>query len=475
MKYVFYDLETTGKNKDWSQIIQFGAVCVDEQFNELDRFETRCRLKTGLVPEPEALIVNNTSIKNLENTNLSHYDLTKDIKRKIENWSPAIFFGYNSINFDEEIIRKTFFKTLFNAYVTQLEGNKRGDILNVIRSFHNYDNTYLKTIINSKGNSSFKLEDLAKENQINHKAHDAMGDVLATIDLAKIVKKNDYDIWKQILLTCSKKDVDNFINLNKNFSLNEFSFGKIKTFLVTSICNHPNYNYPQCYDLSIDPEPILSLSYQDLKKRMKEKPKFLKTLGHNKHPSIFNNNYFFEINNISKTEKDLFENRSSKIRSNKEFIERIKLILDEEYHDKENIKPQNDILAEESLYFGGFPSNKDKNLMEEFHLSSWKDKYIISERFEDKRYEYFAKKIIYEEAPENLPTEVFNKFHKQIGEQIMTLDDVPWFTIPKAYKQIDDLRNKYSIEKNNEMLNFVEEINIYIQKMEKVYSATKFL
>ena len=48
MKYVFYDLETTGKNKDWSQIIQFGAVCVDEQFNELDRFETRCRLKLDL-------------------------------------------------------------------------------------------------------------------------------------------------------------------------------------------------------------------------------------------------------------------------------------------------------------------------------------------------------------------------------------------------------------------------------------------
>ena len=57
----------------------------------------------------------------------------------------------------------------------------------------------------------------------------------------------------------------------------------------------------------------------------------------------------------------------------------------------------------------------------------------------------------------------------------MTLDDVPCFTIHKAYKQIDDLRNKYSIEKNNERLNFVEEINIYIQKMEKVYSATKSL
>ena len=122
------------KNNNLSLVVG-GAVSVDAleilkrvKNERLDRFETRCRLKTGLVPEPEALIVNNTSIKNLENTNLSHYDLTKDIKRKIENWSPAIFFGYNSINFDEEIIRKTFFKTLFNAYVTQLEGNKRGDI-----------------------------------------------------------------------------------------------------------------------------------------------------------------------------------------------------------------------------------------------------------------------------------------------------------------------------------------------------------
>ncbi len=475
MKYVFYDLETTGKNKDWSQIIQFGAICVDEHFKELDRFETRCRLKTGLVPEPEALIVNNTSIQNLENCNLSHYDLVKDIKRKIENWSPAIFFGFNSINFDEEILRKTFFKSLFNAYVTQLDGNKRGDILNVIRSFHNYDNSKFKTIVNSKGNESFKLEDLAKENGIVHNAHDAIGDVLATIDLAKMIRNNDIDIWKQILLSCSKKDVENFIDANKNFSLNEFSFGKIKTYLVTNICTHPNYNYPQCFDLSIDPEPIMSLNYQDLKKRMKEKPKFLKTLGHNKHPSIFDENYFFKTNDINQLTKDILEQRSSQIKSNKEFLEKIKIILDEEFREKEILKPQNDILAEESLYFGGFPSNRDKKLMEDFHLSNWKDKFKISKKFDDERYKYFAKKIIYEEAPENLPSEIFNKFHKQIGKQIMTIEDVSWFTIPKAYKQIDDLRNKYSIEKNNEKLNFVEGINTYIQKIEKIYSATKFL
>ena len=57
MNYVFYDLETTGTNLNWSQIIQFGAVLVDKNFIEIDRFQAKCRLKTGLVPEPEALIV----------------------------------------------------------------------------------------------------------------------------------------------------------------------------------------------------------------------------------------------------------------------------------------------------------------------------------------------------------------------------------------------------------------------------------
>ena len=78
MNFVFYDLETTGRNSTWDQIIQVGAILVDEQFNEVERFEERCRLRPGVVPEPGALIVNNTSIEMLNSVNLSHYDLIKN-------------------------------------------------------------------------------------------------------------------------------------------------------------------------------------------------------------------------------------------------------------------------------------------------------------------------------------------------------------------------------------------------------------
>ena len=46
MTYIFYDLETTGTDKNFDQILQFAAILTDDDFRELDRFEVRCRLIT---------------------------------------------------------------------------------------------------------------------------------------------------------------------------------------------------------------------------------------------------------------------------------------------------------------------------------------------------------------------------------------------------------------------------------------------
>ena len=133
-RYVIYDFETTGRNSNWDQIIQVGAILVDDKLTELDRLEMRSSLKPGLIPEPGALLVNNTSPEMLAKSNLSHYSMIKELSKKLSEWSPAIFMGYNSIDFDEEFLRKTLFKTLYNPYFTQLNGNKRCDILNMVRS-----------------------------------------------------------------------------------------------------------------------------------------------------------------------------------------------------------------------------------------------------------------------------------------------------------------------------------------------------
>ena len=82
MNFVVYDFETTGRNPTWDQIIQVGAILIDKNFNELDRFEARCSLKPGLIPQPGALLVNKTTVPMLNKTNLSHYELTVQMLEK---------------------------------------------------------------------------------------------------------------------------------------------------------------------------------------------------------------------------------------------------------------------------------------------------------------------------------------------------------------------------------------------------------
>lgn len=114
MNIVFYDLETTGRSPHWDQIIQIAAIYTDQNLNVLDKININCRLNSFCIPEPEALLVNRMPIKNILNSNLSHYQLIKEVYDKFTSWSPAIFIGYNSIKFDEEFLRNTLFRNLYD-------------------------------------------------------------------------------------------------------------------------------------------------------------------------------------------------------------------------------------------------------------------------------------------------------------------------------------------------------------------------
>ena len=50
MNYIFYDFETSGRNSDWDQILQLGAILTNDKFEEIDRFETKCILNLAIFP-----------------------------------------------------------------------------------------------------------------------------------------------------------------------------------------------------------------------------------------------------------------------------------------------------------------------------------------------------------------------------------------------------------------------------------------
>ena len=83
--FVFYDFETSSSNKFWGQIIQVGAVLTNDKLEELDRYEARCRLSPGIIPEAMALIVNKSSPSLLKGSNLSHYQMVRQFVKVLKS------------------------------------------------------------------------------------------------------------------------------------------------------------------------------------------------------------------------------------------------------------------------------------------------------------------------------------------------------------------------------------------------------
>jgi len=436
----------------------------------LDRFEAKCSLRPGLVPEPGALLVNKTTPDMLRKTNLSHYGLVNQMLQTFKKWTPSIFIGYNSIGFDEEFLRKTLFKTLNDPYLTQFDGNKRGDILGLIRTAHLYYPDCIKTPTSDKGNAVFKLDQLAPLNGIEHgNAHDAIGDVIATIGIAKIIANKAPAVWKSSLMTTSKSEVNTIVQNEKLFCFNEYFYGKARPYVVTFLCFHPKYNWPQCFDLKEDPSTYLNMSMQDLKEAMKKSPKIIRSVKNNKHPVIMNPKFGENFDGYKQLGIKKLMERAEILQSNEEFKKKVSRVLEEEAQEKDDLDSQLDVEAEESIYSGGFASEQDKSNMKEFHQSEWKDKLFVADKFKDARFNYFAKRLIYEENPSILPKDMYNEIHRAIAKQILSTNDEKWNTIPKAYNELDNLRVKYEEADDQERLGMMNDLNKFLEEIENKY------
>ena len=107
--------------------------------------------------------------------------------------------------------------------------------------------------------------------------------------------------------------------------------------------------------------------------------------------------------------------------------------------------------------------------MEEFQKADWINKFIIMEKFKDERLKYFAEILIFEEQPNLLERKNFLKIRDHFKKMILSKNKEKWLTIYDAYKKIDDLRVKY--DNNNENLFILEDVNKYIENLEKKFNA----
>jgi len=190
MRMCIYDIESSSALTSWASILEIGGILISENFKEIDRFNLRAKIPSYEIPQASALIVNKTSIDLLTKSNLSNYELISQVEAIFKKWSPAMFLGWSNVNFDCEMIRKSFFRNLRFPYITNASPNKRSDCLNIARAAYAIDPSILNTELNEKGNVSMKLESLARmQGYDTTQSHTAQFDAIAACKILNLIKK----------------------------------------------------------------------------------------------------------------------------------------------------------------------------------------------------------------------------------------------------------------------------------------------
>ena len=287
MPYVFYDTETTGTATAFDQILQFAAIRTDDSFNELERLNVRCRLLPHVVPSPGALLVTGVTPAMLTDSSLpSHYEAIRQIRAKLLEWSPATFIGFNSLEFDENLLRQALFQTLHSAYLTNTNGNARSDVMRVAHAVSVYASDSMVVPTDDRGRQTFRLERLAPTNGYRHdKAHEAMADVEATIYMARLARDRARDVWQAMNRASTKDGVKEYVANQSMFSLTERYFGRTSSWLVTPCGQNPRDDSQLAvFDLYHDPENFRSLSAEELVSVLDAQPKVIRPLRANRQP-----------------------------------------------------------------------------------------------------------------------------------------------------------------------------------------------
>ncbi len=182
--YLFYDLETTGLNKSFDQILQFAAIRTDEHLVEKERHSIKVKLRPDVIPSPYAVITHRIPFDQLLSGD-TEYEAVLRIHALL-NTPGTVSLGYNTLGFDDEFLRFSFHRNLLPPYTHQYASRcGRMDLLPMAVLYYLYKPEVLKWP-EVDGKTTLKLEHLSKANGLAEgRAHDAMVDVEATMELTR--------------------------------------------------------------------------------------------------------------------------------------------------------------------------------------------------------------------------------------------------------------------------------------------------
>jgi exodeoxyribonuclease-1 len=111
----------------------------------------------------------------------------------MHRWSQggAVFVDWNSMSFDEKLLRQAYYPTQTNT-----NNNGRTDLMRMAQVVFACAPNILAVPVQADGKRTFKLGLMAAANNVAlEHAHDALGDTSATLGIARLIKQRTPTLW----------------------------------------------------------------------------------------------------------------------------------------------------------------------------------------------------------------------------------------------------------------------------------------
>lgn len=449
--YLFYDLETSGLSESFDQVLQFAAIRTDLQLKELERYELHVKLNPDTIPAPGALITHHIGVHETEK-GLSELEAIRQIHQWM-NTPGTISTGYNTLGFDDEFLRFSFYRNLLAPYTHQYNNQcGRMDIFPITTLFYLFKKSALEWPI-TNGRVSLKLEHLNQANQlISHgRAHHAMTDVEATLELARRFQK-EKEMWEYALGYFNKQtDQERSQHSEAIMVYNKFGFEKNFLAPVLFLGMHLHYRYQMW--LKLDSEILSTTPIEEIEKTFLGMKKKFTEPG-------------FILPRKDRYLAQIPAEQLNRAEENKKWLEKNPLFWKELVKYYTNFKyteyPKADL---QSCLYRAFWTPQEEQICQQFHRTAPSESARLLDKITHVRLRTLMLRSIGRHYPELLSSaqqEEFNAYLQSLHQPLIDFKGKEHRTPQTALHEINVLRQKTDL--SSEQLALLTELEAYLQK-----------
>ncbi len=268
----WHDYETFGLDPKRDRPAQFAGLRTDEALNVVgEPLVIYCQPARDTLPHPEACLLTGITPQLASERGVPEPEFIARVHDELAQ-PGTCGVGYNTLRFDDEVTRHALYRNFYDPYAREWQhGNSRWDLFGLVQMAYALRPEGMAWPRHDDGRPSFRLRDLAAANGIGHEsAHDALSDVRATIDLARLIRERQPRLYDWLYQLRNKKKAIGQLDLDGHQPVLHTSRvyapeRGCTTLVMPLVAEAGNRNGVLVYDLRQDPAPFLDLDIEGLR------------------------------------------------------------------------------------------------------------------------------------------------------------------------------------------------------------------